>query len=130
MNKEHSPYATVAALLATARLCWPMNILLAAVTFWQAQDMWQAAVDAVLLLVLLWLHIRVDFDRRIFTAWQQGVGYEAAFDADLAALGLGHARVAGAVERCRGALCWWKRMLWITLAQAVWTVWVCGQTHF
>ncbi|MCP2041749.1 hypothetical protein L1281_002365 [Neisseria sp. HSC-16F19] len=126
MSQESvSPYTTTASLLATTWLCLPFNILLAAAALWQGAGLWQTGITVVLALAVLWLHIRVDFDRRVFAAWQAGQGDADRFDADLQLLGLGRPGGRTATERCRGALRWWKRLLWATVAQGVWLLVLC-----
>lgn len=119
-------YMTTATLLTTARVCLPFNVLLAAAALWRETAPWAVAVSVLLILLVLWLHVRVDFDRRILSAWQAGGGGAEDFDEDMQALGLGKPRSADALTRCRGALRWWKRMLWATLAQGLWLLCVYG----
>ena len=106
-----------ARLLATARYTAVFNALLFALSA-QRGGAW-SAVQLVLAAVLLYYHIRIEFDRRVFQDFADGRYTPKAFDQALRQTGL--RRVSGSLsmpQRVAGALALWRKSLYLTAAQA------------
>lgn len=109
---------TAARLFAAARPVGAFNLLLAASAWWQGGG-WSAA-HTVLALPLLYLHVRLDFDRRLFEDFAQGRLTPEDFDRCRSELGLGAAPAGRSMRsRCQSALKLWRGLIGLTLVQAV-----------
>ena len=105
-----------ARLLATARYTAVLNALLLVLSA-QRGGAW-AAVQLVLAAVLLYYHIRIEFDRRVFQDFADGRYTPEAFDQALRQTGL--RRVSDGLsmpQRVSGALALWRKSLYLTAAQ-------------
>ncbi|WP_049249010.1 hypothetical protein [Neisseria elongata] len=105
-----------ARLLATARYTAVLNALLLVLST-QRGGAW-AAVQLVLAAVLLYYHIRIEFDRRVFQDFADGRYTPEAFDQALRQTGL--RRVSDGLsmpQRVSGALALWRKSLYLTAAQ-------------
>ena len=105
-----------ARLLATARYTAVLNALLLVLSA-QRGGAW-AAVQLVLAAVLLYYHIRIEFDRRVFQDFADGRYTPAAFDQTLRQTGL--RRVSDGLsmpQRVSGAIALWRKSLYLTAAQ-------------
>ena len=105
-----------ARLLATARYTAVLNALLLVLSA-QRGGAW-AAVQLVLAAVLLYYHIRIEFDRRIFQDFADGRYTPEAFDQTLRQTGL--RRVSDGLsmpQRVSGAIALWRKSLYLTAAQ-------------
>ena len=105
-----------ARLLATARYTAVLNALLLVLSA-QRGGAW-AAVQLVLAAVLLYYHIRIEFDRRVFQDFADGRYTPEAFDQTLRQTGL--RRVSDGLsmpQRVSGALALWRKSLYLTAAQ-------------
>ena len=105
-----------ARLLATARYTAVLNALLLVLSA-QRGDAW-AAVQLVLAAVLLYYHIRIEFDRRVFQDFADGRYTPEAFDQTLRQTGL--RRVSDGLsmpQRVAGAIALWRKSLYLTAAQ-------------
>ena len=106
-----------ARLLATARYTAVFNALLFALSA-QRGGAW-SAVQLVLAAVLLYYHIRIEFDRRVFQDFADGRYTPEAFDQALRQTGL--RRVSGSLsmpQRVAGAIALWRKSLYLTAAQS------------
>ena len=105
-----------ARLLATARYTAVLNALLLVLSA-QRGDAW-AAVQLVLAAVLLYYHIRIEFDRRVFQDFADGRYTPEAFDQTLRQTGL--RRVSDSLsmpQRVSGAIALWRKSLYLTVVQ-------------
>lgn len=105
-----------ARLLATARYTAVLNALLLVLST-QRGGAW-AAVQLVLAAVLLYYHIRIEFDRRVFQDFADGRYTPEAFDQTLRQTGL--RRVSDGLsmpQRVSGAIALWRKSLYLTAAQ-------------
>ena len=105
-----------ARLLATARYTAVLNALLLVLSA-QRGGAW-AAVQLVLAAVLLYYHIRIEFDRRVFQDFADGRYTAEAFDQTLQQTGL--RRVSDGLsmpQRVSGAIALWRKSLYLTAAQ-------------
>ena len=105
-----------ARLLATARYTAVLNVLLFALSA-QRGGVW-SAVQLVLAAVLLYYHIRIEFDRRVFQDFADGRYTPEAFDQALRQTGL--RRVSDGLsmpQRVSGAIALWRKSLYLTAAQ-------------
>ena len=105
-----------ARLLATARYTAVLNALLLVLSA-QRGDAW-AAVQLVLAAVLLYYHIRIEFDRRVFQDFADGRYTPEAFDQTLRQTGL--RRVSDGLsmpQRVSGAIALWRKSLYLTAVQ-------------
>ena len=105
-----------ARLLATARYTAVFNALLLVLSA-QRGGAW-SAVQLVLTAALLYYHIRIEFDRRVFQDFADGRYTPEAFDQTLRQTGL--RRVSGSLsmpQRVAGALALWRKSLYLTAAQ-------------
>ena len=105
-----------ARLLATARYTAVFNALLFAL-FAQRGGAW-SAVQFVLAAVLLYYHIRIEFDRRVFQDFADGRYTPEAFDQALRQTGL--RRISDSLsmpQRVSGAIALWRKSLYLTAAQ-------------
>ena len=78
----------------------------------------RAAVQLVLAAVLLYYHIRIEFDRRVFQDFADGRYTPEAFDQTLRQTGL--RRVSDGLsmpQRVSGAIALWRKSLYLTAAQ-------------
>ena len=106
-----------ARLLATARYTAVLNALLL-VSSAQRGGAW-AAVQLVLAAVLLYYHIRIEFDRRVFQDFADGRYTPAAFDQALRQTGLRRVSDDPSMpERVAGAIALWRKSLYLTAAQS------------
>ena len=106
-----------ARLLATARYTAVLNALLLVLSA-QRGGAW-AAVQLVLAAVLLYYHIRIEFDRRVFQDFADGRYTPEAFDQTLRQTGL--RRVSDGLsmpQRVSGAIALWRKSLYLTAAQS------------
>ena len=105
-----------ARLLATARYTAVFNALLLVLSA-QRGGVW-SAVQLVLAAVLLYYHIRIEFDRRVFQDFADGRYTPEAFDQTLRQTGL--RRVSDGLsmpQRVSGAIALWRKSLYLTAAQ-------------
>ena len=105
-----------ARLLATARYTAVLNALLLVLSA-QRGGAW-AAMQLVLAAVLLYYHIRIEFDRRVFQDFADGRYTPEAFDQTLRQTGL--RRVSDGLsmpQRVSGAIALWRKSLYLTAAQ-------------
>ena len=106
-----------ARLLATARYTAVFNALLFALSA-QRGGAW-SAVQLVLAEVLLYYHIRIEFDRRVFQDFADGRYTPAAFDQALRQTGLRRVSDDPSMpQRVAGALALWRKSLYLTAAQS------------
>jgi len=106
-----------ARLLATARYTAVLNVLLFVLSA-QRGGAW-SAVQLVLAAALLYYHIRIEFDRRVFQDFADGRYTPEAFDQTLRQTGL--RRVSDDLsmpERVAGAIALWRKSLYLTAAQS------------
>ena len=106
-----------ARLLATARYTAVLNALLLVLSE-QRGGAW-VAVQLVLAAVLLYYHIRIEFDRRVFQDFADGRYTPEAFDQTLRQTGL--RRVSDGLsmpQRVSGAIALWRKSLYLTAAQS------------
>lgn len=106
-----------ARLLATARYIAVFNALLLVLSA-QRGGAW-AAVQLILAVALLYCHIRIEFDRRVFQDFAEGRYTPEAFDQTLRQIGL--RRIADShdmPQRVSGALALWRKSLYLTAAQS------------
>ena len=104
-------------LLATARYTAVFNVLLFALSA-QRGGAW-SAVQLVLAAVLLYYHIRIEFDRRVFQDFADGRYTPEAFDQTLRQTGLRRVSDDPSMpQRVAGALALWRKSLYLTAAQA------------
>ena len=105
-----------ARLLATARYTAVFNVLLFVLSA-QRGGVW-SAVQLVLAATLLYYHIRIEFDRRVFQDFADGRYTPEAFDQTLRQTGL--RRVSDGLsmpQRVSGAIALWRKSLYLTAAQ-------------
>ena len=106
-----------ARLLATARYTAVLNVLLFALSA-QRGGAW-SAVQLVLAAALLYYHIRIEFDRRVFQDFADGRYTPAAFDQALRQTGLRRVSDDPSMpERVAGAIALWRKSLYLTAAQS------------
>ncbi len=106
-----------ARLLATARYTAVFNALLFASSA-QRGGAW-SAVQLILAAALLYYHIRIEFDRRVFQDFADGRYTPEAFDQTLRQTGL--RCVSGSLsmpQRVAGAIALWRKSLYLTAAQS------------
>ena len=117
MNTTQATDSLITArLLATARYTAVLNALLLVLSA-QRGDAW-AAVQLVLAAVLLYYHIRIEFDRRVFQDFADGRYTPEAFDQTLRQTGLRRVSDAPSMpERVSGAIALWRKSLYLTAAQ-------------
>ena len=117
MNTTQATHSLITArLLATARYTAVLNALLLVLSA-QRGDAW-AAVQLVLAAVLLYYHIRIEFDRRVFQDFADGRYTPEAFDQTLRQTGL--RRVSDGLsmpQRVSGAIALWRKSLYLTVVQ-------------
>ena len=105
-----------ARLLATARYTAVLNALLLVLSA-QRGGAW-AAVQLVLAAVLLYYHIRIEFDRRVFQDFADDRYTPETFDQTLRQTGLRRVSDDPSMpERVAGALALWRKSLYLTAAQ-------------
>ena len=105
-----------ARLLATARYTAVFNALLLVLSA-QRGGAW-AAVQLVLAAVLLYYHIRIEFDRRVFQDFADGRYTPEAFDQTLRQTGLRRVSDGPSMpQRVSGAIALWRKSLYLTAAQ-------------
>ena len=106
-----------ARLLATARYTAVFNALLFVLSA-QRGGVW-SAVQLILAAVLLYYHIRIEFDRRVFQDFADGRYTPEAFDQALRQTGLRRVSDAPSLpQRVAGALALWRKNLYLTAAQS------------
>ena len=106
-----------ARLLATARYTAVLNVLLFVLSA-QRGGAW-SAVQLILAAVLLYYHIRIEFDRRVFQDFADGRYTPEAFDQTLRQTGLRRVSDDPSMpQRVAGALALWRKSLYLTAAQA------------
>ncbi|MFC2613483.1 MAG: hypothetical protein ACFNX9_08830 [Eikenella corrodens] len=106
-----------ARLLATARYTAVFNALLLALSAQQG-GVW-SVLQLILAAALLYCHIRIEFDRRVFQDFADGRYTPEAFDQTLRQIGL--RRIADSrdmPQRVSGALALWRKSLYLTAAQS------------
>lgn len=102
---------TAAHFLATARYLAVLNVALLTVSLVCTHYI---GLNLLLACALLYLHIRLDFDQRIFASTENF----AEFDRTLLALGFAkQTRERSVAERAKGAIRLWYRTLFATVAQ-------------
>ncbi|ULJ62505.1 hypothetical protein MIS46_11285 [Wielerella bovis] len=113
---------TVSALLASAKILLPFNVLFAAFTFWQANGI-GFVLSAIISAWIAYLHLRIDFDRRIFHAFAQGMQPEH-FDFALQIMGLQRikAPTRDLENRAKGAIKLLKYLIYSTFIQLFWLI--------
>ena len=105
-----------ARLLATAHYTAVLNALLLVLSA-QRGGAW-SAVQLVLAAALLYYHIRIEFDRRIFQDFADGRYTPEAFDQTLRQTGLRRVSDDPSMpERVAGAIALWRKSLYLTAAQ-------------
>ncbi|AJE18476.1 hypothetical protein NELON_05935 [Neisseria elongata subsp. glycolytica ATCC 29315] len=105
-----------ARLLATARYTAVLNALLLVLSA-QRGGVW-SAVQLVLAAVLLYYHIRIEFDRRVFQDFADGRYTAEAFDQTLRQTGLRRVSDGPSMpQRVSGAIALWRKSLYLTAAQ-------------
>ena len=106
-----------ARLLATARYTAVFNALLFVLSA-QRGGVW-SAVQLILAAVLLYYHIRIEFDRRVFQDFADGRYTPEAFDQALRQTGLRRVSDDPSMpERVAGAIALWRKSLYLTAAQS------------
>lgn len=106
-----------ARLLATARYTAVLNALLLALSAQQG-GVW-SAVQLILAAALLYCHIRIEFDRRVFQDFADGRYTPEAFDQTLRQIGLRRVTDSRDMpQRVSGALALWRKSLYLTAAQS------------
>ena len=106
-----------ARLLATARYTAVLNVLLFALSA-QRGGTW-SAVQLVLAAALLYYHIRIEFDRRVFQDFADGRYTPEAFDHTLRQTGLRRVSDDPSLpQRVTGAIALWRKSLYLTAAQS------------
>ena len=106
-----------ARLLATARYTAVFNVLLFALSA-QRGGAW-SAVQLVLAAVLLYYHIRIEFDRRVFQDFADGRYTPEAFDQTMRQTGLRRVSDDPSMpQRVAGAIALWRKSLYLTAAQS------------
>lgn len=106
-----------ARLLATARYTAVLNVLLFALSA-QRGGTW-SAVQLILAAALLYYHIRIEFDRRVFQDFADGRYTPEAFDQTLRQTGLRRVSDDPSMpERVAGAIALWRKSLYLTAAQS------------
>lgn len=105
-----------ARLLATARYTAVFNALLFVLSA-QRGGAW-SAVQLILAAVLLYYHIRIEFDCRVFQDFADGRYTPEAFDQTLRQTGLRRVSDDPSMpQRVVGALALWRKSLYLTAAQ-------------
>ena len=106
-----------ARLLATARYTAVLNVLLFVLSA-QRGGAW-SAVQLVLAAALLYYHIRIEFDRRVFQDFADGRYPPEAFDQTLRQPGLRRVSDDPSMpQRVAGAIALWRKSLYLTAAQS------------
>lgn len=106
-----------ARLLATARYTAVLNVLLFALSA-QRGGTW-SAVQLILAAALLYYHIRIEFDRRVFQDFADGRYTPEAFDQTLRQTGLRRVSDDPSLpQRVTGAIALWRKSLYLTAAQS------------
>lgn len=106
-----------ARLLATARYTAVFNVLLFVLSA-QRGGAW-SAVQLVLAAALLYYHIRIEFDRRVFQDFADGRYTPEAFDQTLRQTGLRRVSDDPSLpQRVTGAIALWRKSLYLTAAQS------------
>lgn len=106
-----------ARLLATARYTAVLNVLLFVLSA-QRGGAW-SAVQLVLAAALLYYHIRIEFDRRVFQDFAEGRYTPEAFDQALRQTGLRRVSDDPSMpERVAGAIALWRKSLYLTAVQS------------
>ena len=106
-----------ARLLATARYTAVLNVLLFALSA-QRGGTW-SAMQLILAAALLYYHIRIEFDRRVFQDFADGRYTPEAFDQTLRQTGLRRVSDDPSLpQRVAGALALWRKNLYLTAAQS------------
>ena len=106
-----------ARLLATTRYTAVFNALLFALSA-QRGGAW-SAVQLVLAAALLYYHIRIEFDRRVFQDFTDGRYTPEAFDQTLRQTGLRRVSDDPSMpQRVAGAIALWRKSLYLTAAQS------------
>ena len=106
-----------ARLLATARYTAVFNVLLFVLSA-QRGGAW-SAVQLILAAALLYYHIRIEFDRRVFQDFTDGRYTPAAFDQTLRQTGLRRVSDDPSMpQRVAGAIALWRKSLYLTAAQS------------
>lgn len=106
-----------ARLFSTSRYTAVFNALLLALSAQQG-GVW-SVLQLILAAALLYCHIRIEFDRRVFQDFADGRYTPEAFDQTLRQIGL--RRIADSrdmPQRVSGALALWRKSLYLTAAQS------------
>ena len=118
MNKTPATDSLVTArLLSTSRYTAAFNALLLALSAQQG-GAW-AVVQLILAAALLYCHIRIEFDSRVFQDFADDRYTPEVFDQTLRQIGL--RRIADSrdmPQRVSGALALWRKSLYLTAAQS------------
>lgn len=122
---ESNPFLiqTTLALLRSSVVCLWFNLLFSSFALFTMLigDKVYAGVHLLLSLWIIYLHIRLQFDRYIFKQFAEGLCAQQ-FDASLLMLGLRQSKRATRLslsERCLGAIKLYKWLLFSTLTQGV-----------
>ncbi len=111
MEFEQTTIKTTAHFLATARYMAVLNLVLLIASLIKEHCV---VFNLLLAVALLYLHLRLDFDQRIFANSQNF----NEFDRTLVILGLlKQTKERSVIERAKGAIRLWYRALFATLAQ-------------
>ena len=106
-----------ARLLATTRYTAVFNALLFVLSAQRGGAL--SAVQLVLAAALLYYHIRIEFDRRVFQDFADGRYTPAAFDQALRQTGLRRVSDDPSMpQRVAGAIALWRKSLYLTAAQS------------
>ncbi|THA10762.1 hypothetical protein [Rodentibacter pneumotropicus] len=116
-NEQDSVAKTIAHFLATARYLAVLNIVLFAISLTTTHYI---GLNTVLAVGLLYLHIRLEFDQRVFMHTTNFIN----FDRTLLRLGLVNKITERDIfQRAKGAIRLWYAMLFATLIQlALWLI--------
>lgn len=121
MDKQ--PHICAQFLASSRYLVW-FNAFIFVIAFIGAEDAWGKVIHLLLALILLYLHIRLDFDRRIFADFAQNGLQPEEFDAVLHSWGwLKNRQGREMQQRVLGAFKLWRYLLWATGIQVGWLVW-------
>lgn len=125
MENDRTAARVTAALLDSAKMCLPFNLLFAAVGCWLMQG-WLAVLWLLLALLAAYWHVRTAFDAKLFRHFSDGLLMPEELDKALFDLSLRKQMAERNMpSRCRGAVGLWKRLLMLTAVQGVWLAVVC-----
>lgn len=113
-----------AQFLASGRYIVWFNAFIFVVAFIMSEGAWCKVLHLLLALILLYLHIRLDFDRRIFADFAKNRFKPEEFDAVLDSWGwLRNRQSREMQQRVAGALKLWRYLLWATGIQVGLIAW-------